>query len=236
MTTMAHSIPPAHLERTVRALCPVVSRRIASLRSQMRSEHALRRELVGCILGSQVRQEAAIQATSNLADAGLLSDYWWRSRRRDFEANVLSVLSGRHRSLRTPVRYRFPKARSRQLRETRDTLLSMPLAARLSAQVEPRELRKNLIAELSGLGPKQASMFLRNTGITFELAILDTHVLKFIVMQRLAMQGSIGVHSIRAYERTELILIRYAESVGYPPGCLDIAIWATMRAATELTA
>ena len=95
-------------------------------------------------------------------------------------------------------------------------------------------MRRHLISEISGIGPKQASMFLRNIGLSHDLAILDTHLLRYLEMQSLLDQERLKVGSLPNYERTEQVAIKYADSLGYPVGYLDWAIWATMRAAMEL--
>jgi N-glycosylase/DNA lyase len=110
----------------------------------------------------------------------------------------------------------------------------MPLLLRLTQGKCPKTIRRQLVNDIPGLGPKQASMFLRNIGRTFELAILDTHVLSFMEMQKLIPRGKLGVATMRAYERIEECMIKYAKRLGYAPGYLDFAIWATMKAAREL--
>jgi len=95
-------------------------------------------------------------------------------------------------------------------------------------------MRQSLVTEISGVGPKQASMFLRNTGKSYDLAILDTHVLRFMDMQNLLSINQRNISTVTAYERTERVFVDYADRLGYPVGYLDWAIWATMRAAKEL--
>jgi len=77
-------------------------------------------------------------------------------------------------------------------------------------------------------------MFLRNIGMSYDLAILDTHVLGFMSLQDGLQVNVTHVRTLPSYERTERILVRYADTVGFPVGYLDWAIWATMKAAREL--
>ena len=133
------------------------------------------------------------------------------------------------------ARYRFPRIRARQLAEARDSVSSQSLSERLLEVSEPKKMRYALVEEISGLGPKQSSMFLRNVGITNELSILDTHVLRFMYIQKLLPSfDKAKVNSLSAYEQIETIMVAYAEMLGYPVGFLDLAIWATMRAAGEM--
>jgi N-glycosylase/DNA lyase len=80
-----------------------------------------------------------------------------------------------------------------------------------------------------GIGPKQASLFLRNIGFTEELAIFDTHLLRFMSLFGLFDQDIRPISSLRNYENLENHLRDYAKSAGYSLGCVDQAIWIVMR-------
>lgn len=217
---------PNRFEKTIRVLCPIIEEQIQNSSQFNWSEYALRRELVACILGSQVRYEMAEMALSRIESSGLLQDDWWKMQRaKKFEGLMLDVLS---------LGYRFPKIRARQIAGVRDSLSNQSLSERLYMERDAKSLRQYLVVNLPGVGPKQASMFLRNVGHSHDLAILDTHVLQYLEMQELIAQKQINIGSVRAYERTELIAKEYANMLGYPVGYLDWAIWATMKAAREL--
>jgi len=74
------------LERTVRRLCPLIEQQVNTKSSSPWSENDLRRELVACILGSQVRHEMATTALERLEQAQLLHDTWWSGSRDTFES------------------------------------------------------------------------------------------------------------------------------------------------------
>lgn len=223
------------LDGTIRILCPLIEKEIRDRSTRCLSEYDMRRELIGCILGSQVRYEMAVAAIENLEYAGLLDDaYWFDCKDAGFESRVLDVLLGRGNNRSHRGRYRFPKVRAKQLAQARNALARVPLASRLADSNAPTHLRKSLIADISGLGPKQASMFLRNIGKSYDLAILDTHVLRFMDMQGLLPLAEARIGTVKGYEEAERIVIDYAYTLGYPAGYLDWAIWATMKAAREL--
>lgn len=223
------------LDSTVRKLCPLIASEVKKHDKRNRSEYELRRELVGCILGSQVRHDMAVAATANLESANLFSDTrWYNCRDSEFESDVLIVLEGRAPDLNRLGSYRFPRVRAKQLAQVRDALATVPLAMRLLDGYAPAELRKKLVKEIPGLGPKQASMFLRNIGTSYDLAILDTHVLSFIDLQGWLTIKEARINTISGYEKAERVMTQYANIVGYPVGYLDWAIWATMKAAREL--
>lgn len=223
------------LHDTIRTLCPLIEEKVQEAQARRWSEFDLRRELVSCVLGSQVRYEMAVVAAVNLEDAGLLEDRWWLACDAvGFEQAVFEVLDGRTPTSTGSARYRFAKSRSQQLEGARLALAQIPLNTRLSDGQDPRVVRSTLVADIPGIGPKQASMFLRNIGRSYDLAIVDTHVLRFICTQGLGGEDDIRIGTFRGYERAERVLVNYAESIGYPAGYLDWAIWATMKAAGEL--
>lgn len=237
MTSISSSFTLRCFDGTIRTLCPLIEEEIKKRADRCLDEYDLRRELIGCILGSQVRYEMAVAATENLESAGLLDDAWWccGNAGNRFESYVLKVLVGRSRGLRQGGSYRFPKVRARQLAQARNVLARVPLASRLADGSTAANMRRALIDHIPGLGPKQASMFLRNIGKSYDLAILDTHVLRFIDMQGLLPITEARIGTVKGYERAEQVVIGYATTLGYPVGYLDWAIWATMKAARELS-
>lgn len=235
MTHFHSSYTRHRLDNTIRVLCPLIEDKIRDKSTRRWREYDLRKELIGCILGSQVRHDMAVAATENLEHAGLLCDACWLDcEDESFECRVLEVLTGQSDDLPHSGSYRFPKARSKQLVLTRNALARVPLSTRLADGEVPKHLRKSLVADIPGLGPKQASMFLRNIGMSYDLAILDTHVLRFMSILDLLPMEQTRIGTLSGYERAERVVVNYADTLGYPAGYLDWAIWATMKAAREL--
>ncbi|HQE06114.1 MAG TPA: hypothetical protein PLJ57_07585 [Tepidanaerobacteraceae bacterium] len=212
------------MENTVIKLCNYLHDKLCF--NIPKDELSLRRELVACILSSQVRYEMARMALECIEASGLLSDDWWGSRDNKFEIQVYRILAS--------LGYRFPKIRAFQLNKARNAIVNKSLLVMICNGEEPKDIRKYLVNEFSGLGPKQASMFLRNIGISNDLAILDNHVIRYMRLQNLLYNNRYNTSTLPAYERVEKIIIDYADKLGFPVGCLDLAIWATMRAAREL--
>ncbi len=222
------------LDKTIQVLCPFIEKQINTQHKSSWSEFDLRRELVACILGSQVRYETALKALLLLEQADLLNDDHWAGSAETFEDEVFNVLSGQTLSSNEKWCYRFPKVRSKQISKTRDRISDRSLSDRISEFRNPKKLRAILVNEIPGLGPKQASMFLRNIGISYDLAILDTHVLNYMDLKNLLSLKKVKVNTIKNYEQSEKIVNKYAKKIGYPVGFMDWALWATMRAAKEL--
>ena len=235
MTHAAIMKRAVRFDDVVQELYPAVVHWIRPGSRRKWAEADLRRELVSCILGSQVRYEMACRAMAGLEEAGLLEDRWWRRDKVGYESAVYAVLRGSGNSKSPGVGYRFPALRARQLAGAREALAKVPLTERLLPVGDIRKLRRDLVHAIPGLGPKQASMFLRNTGYSQDLAILDTHVIRFLDAIEDQLPPEVRrLGSLNAYESIEEILAAYADRLGYKVGYLDQAIWITMRAAWEL--
>jgi len=59
------------INSAIRVLCPIIDERIKARASDQWCEEELRKELVACILGRQVRHEMAVAAMRNLEFAGI---------------------------------------------------------------------------------------------------------------------------------------------------------------------
>ena len=80
-----------------------------------------------------------------------------------------------------------------------------------------------------GLGPKQASMFLRNCCGAYDLAIIDRHVLAYMPDGWLRHTRPRQPVGYAAYLVDELVLRSHSRSMGYLPGLFDYAVWIVMR-------
>lgn len=220
------------LERSVMALCPAIAERLAQ--SPKATEYELRRELVGCILGSQVSHAAATAWTARLDGEGLFNDPLWDVKGgRRFRGAVERILGDTCNT--GQGRYRFHRTRATQLGDARDVVSKTRLGDWLFSDVAPQTLRADLVDRMPGLGPKQASMLLRNAGVSYDLAVVDAHVLRYAYALGLVDRESARLHSLSSYMLIECNLRRYAFFLGYPVGCLDLAIWITMTALRQMT-
>lgn len=233
---MKEAFPALSLHRAVSALCPDIHKRVLQFGGQAVVERQLWWELSCCVLSSQVPFTLAAAAASRIDRAGLLhgstvSDM--PTIRADMEALLVEPLefAGARR------RYRFPVIRADQLARGWGVIRREygSLASVLAGDANAAASRTWLVANVPGLGPKQASMFLRNAGASYELAVLDRHVLNYMSALGLCDPGAKAMTSLSAYERNEASLRRYAEEIGYSVGLVDWAIWIVMRAAGELS-
>lgn len=220
------------IESAVHAICPDIAAAIERKPNCTMSEAALWRELAQCILSSQVKYETASAAVRRLVRLGTFSQLangsWSLRNARKIEAALERPMNVEGRI----VRYRFPVSRAAQLARTQRSLRNEGLGLRdlVYAQRESREKRKWLVRLVSGFGPKQASMYLRNCGDSYDLAILDRHTIRYMHAIGLITDRQVErVGSLPHYEEMEDCFSLYSKKVGYPPGYVDWAIWIVMR-------
>ena len=88
-----------------------------------------------------------------------------------------------------------------------------------------KELRNFIAKIVNGYGLKEASHFLRNTGISNnQIAILDRHILKNLHALNLIQETKIK--SQKNYLEVENIFINFAKSINIPPDHLDLLWWS----------
>ncbi|MBX5137712.1 DNA lyase [Rhizobium lentis] len=214
------------LERAVVAIYPEIAGRAYATAGDL-CERSLWRELSCCVLSSQVPYAVAVAAAEAIDRQGLLH--------LSFDGDLTHELTT---VLKTPLavggslrNYRFPASRARQLSSTKRAVCAASGSLRnlLDGDTDPVALRSWLVNNAPGLGPKQASMFLRNSGVTYSLAVLDRHVLDFMKEMGLYSGPSNHISGLSAYGRYESDLRSYAERLGAAVGLLDWAIWIVMR-------
>lgn len=198
------------------------------------AENELFYELVACILGSRVRYETAKECVKRLKDEGLLNrDYLLRNsilaERRIFKELKKSIYPPFTNG--TGVSYPYSRSKAKFIVQTSYEIYynqATTLKTLLKNCIDEFEARDLLVEICMGIGPKQASLFLRNIYYTENLAILDTHVIQYMEMQGLhqGIKKSITKNQYINYEKK---LSAYADSLNKSLAKLDVAIWVVMR-------
>ena len=226
------------IDRAIRVLCSELGS-LPSTATDWRfiAEEELLHEATVCIFSSQMLYEVAVAAANRVRANGLLSMDRISASALDYKARLLTALSeplaveinGEHRRILPRFRNRlvFLLASTVEGVHSRQSTLQETL---FSAQ-SPRHARRLLIKAVSGFGPKQASLFLRRVGFSSDLAVLDTHVLDYLWLVRGIDPKPGALSRLRSYEYIEAEFERVANDFGYPVGCVDLAIWVTMRVA-----
>lgn len=215
--------------RAVAAVCPDIRTRIEA--GAVSDERHLWWELSCCILSSQVPYSLAMAAADAIDERGYLHHNKQHS--EHLAEKLFEVLStplnvdGKKRT------YRFPRAKADHLASTWAAVANVggSLKALISGDVS--DVRAWLVAHASGMGPKQASMFLRNCGVTYDLAILDRHVLNYMSAQGIYSGTQVSISGLNQYGRHEDRLRDHAREMDCPVGFLDWAIWIVMRVANR---
>ncbi len=226
-----NAICTAQLDSAIGALCPEIWDNMQLVSEAEHSEEKLWEELVCCVLSSQVKFELSHAVMQNLKHNGLLDikilDYSYEDRLGDSLRSSVMV-DGRS------IKYRFPNTKAKQIAAARENIYGRGIRLRemLDKYSEPLDLRVALVKLVPGLGMKQASMYLRNVSNSFELAVIDSHVLKYMSMMNLVKKIPSAISKAQ-YLVKENKLTKYSEKFGYPVGCVDYAIWIVMRVARK---
>jgi N-glycosylase/DNA lyase len=223
-------ISPRRLEYAVMAICPDIEKRVEEYRPKL-NERCLWWELSCCVLSSQVPYSLAAAAADAIDRRGLLRDDGHES--TSLASSIARILSEPLRVEGHNRRYRFPIARAEHLAKTRGAVTKSAgnLQGLLGILGNASEARSWLVANAPGLGPKQASMFLRNTGVSYDLAVLDRHVLGYMSALGIGKGSRHFISGLPRYRRQEALLKSYADRLGSRVGLLDWAIWIVMRVA-----
>jgi N-glycosylase/DNA lyase len=121
---------------------------------------------------------------------------------------------------------RFRNNKSRYLIEAREKFTSEGSCIRgcLDRNNKQSEKREWLVKNVKGMGYKEASHFLRNIGIGNDLAILDRHILKNMVLLGIIDEIPKSINN-RIYLELEDKLKTYSAESGIPLEHLDFVLW-----------
>jgi N-glycosylase/DNA lyase len=128
-------------------------------------------------------------------------------------------------------RYRFPLLRANHLRRTVDAIYVSggSLREMLAGSRNSTDARLRVVSIAIGIGPKQASLFLRNIGYADDLAILDRHVLQYMTWSGITASRVHKVSTLRVYEQMERVFRTHAKQLGFSVAELDLAVWIVVR-------
>lgn len=203
--------------------------KLVMARNSQLDEAGLWYELSCCVLSSQVRYDLAVSAADNIAKSGALLS---GNRLEGELRQKLSVLLSEPLQVGDKLkRYRFPNKRADQLSKlaVRVHLEASNLDEFLSSFSDPNDVRNWLVNHAPGIGPKQASMFLRNIDHSFDLAIIDRHVVDYMKIMDIYDSQNGSLSNLRSYQKHEAAMSAHALGMGVKVGLLDWAIWVVMR-------
>lgn len=198
------------------------------------SENELWQELCLCILSSNVPFELAKSAFTHLLHMGYL-ELEWIAKTSNSQKRISSELS---KPIYLPKKldcsyrkYRFPNIRARNIVQAAKVihLDDSCLFKLLTNSNSEKTARDFLVSNIQGVGLKEASHFLRNIRYSNQLAIIDSHVVSFLIKINAVSQGGIKTITPKIYLKLERKLQDISSKYGLDLSVLDMAIWHYMR-------
>lgn len=198
------------------------------------SENGLWQELCLCILSSNVPYELAKSAFAHLMERGYLQLEWVAGVPEsgkliaDELAKPLYLpkrLNGLYR------KYRFPNLRSKNISQAAKIVASRKnwLSELLASSNSEEEVRDILVTNIPGLGLKEASHFLRNIRYSHKLAIVDSHILSFLIKIGAIADNDVRTMTPNLYLRLESRLQEICCRHDLDISVFDMAVWYCMR-------
>lgn len=194
------------------ALESVIEERLGEFRGlwNQGSDEDIFAELVFCLLTPQSKALSCWGAVECLGDRGLMLKgtkeeiaVELRTRTRFHNQKALNVVTARDR---------FTREGRLVIREILDRIGG------------PYDLREWLVAEVRGLGYKEASHFLRNIGKGGDLAILDRHILRNLVALGVIDETPASL-SPKRYREIEEKMQDFCREIGMRMDHLDLVLW-----------
>ena len=199
--------------------------------SRVTDEKTLLSEAILCILSSQEKYELALSATKQIKEHIFIP-----KSKKDTDVirrRLEKILDQRFSYIEHNQAYsrkiRFNVRKIHYIITTMENIYlnNTTFSSIIGSHVSAENKREIVMKYCLGLGPKQASMFLRNIGFHSEFAVLDKHILDYMILLGLSKCASYS--GISSYRRVEEELKSYAATKSANLYHLDLAIWATMR-------
>lgn len=167
-----------------------------------KSSREIFKELCFCILCANYTAERSIRIQKAMGDG------------------FLALPEPQLKARLTALGYRFPNIRSEYIAEARKHKDSLKKI--ISSFDDENRLREWLTKNIKGIGPKEASHFLRNIGYT-NFAILDFHIIN--VLSRHGLIEKPKTLTKRRYFEIEELLRKIAREANLNLAELDLYLW-----------
>jgi N-glycosylase/DNA lyase len=173
------------------------------------TEYDIYCELIFCLFTPQSKAKICNEAVFMLQDKDLILD--------GTEEQLGKELN--------TVRFRYTKAKnvvdSRKIFFKNGNISIKPIIRRFK---DPKNARSWLVENVRGMGYKEASHFLRNIGMGEELAILDRHILKNLVLLGVLEDVPKSITG-KKYLEIEEKMRKFSIQVDIPLNHLDLLLW-----------
>jgi N-glycosylase/DNA lyase len=186
-----------------------IRKRLGEFRQVLKgSEEDVFSEMCFCLCTPQSSAKVCDRAVRGLVDSGIL----FGGSSGELEKGLVGV--------------RFRDKKARYIVEARVMFTvggKLDIKSRLRG--EPFKVREWLVENVRGLGYKEASHFLRNIGMGEDLAILDRHILRNLILYGVIREVPKSLTRKR-YLEMEMGMRGFSERVGIPSGELDLLFWS----------
>lgn len=198
------------------------------------SEEQMWEELCFCILSANVSYDLVKSCISVLQDRGYLDIKQLISNKNSKKDlfNILNMPTFQPKKKDGTLRkYRYPKVRSEQIIKAAHFIYSENKSIKeiLNKFESDIDARNYLALNISGLGIKEASHFLRNIHYSDSLAILDIHMLEFLRQRTLIHFKKGKALTKNVYLKIETVLRNYVRFHKLNLAVFDLAVWYYMR-------
>ncbi len=187
---------------------PQIKARLKEFKDKMNDDdNTIFSELVFCLFTPQSGAKKCDKAVKRLEETGLLLN--------GSATEIAKQLKG----------VRFHNTKSARVVAARTTFTKnnrICIKQKLTTISTPREW---LIKNITGLGYKESSHFLRNIGLGFDLAILDRHILKNLVNYN-AIDSIPKTLTKSKYLEIEQKMRDFSKNTGIPLAELDLLLWS----------
>ena len=170
------------------------------------SDEDLFRELVFCLLTPQSKARTCWKAVQRL------------------DRKCMMSTGGSSEIQEELVGVRFNRRKADYICRARLMFCETSLRATVAGFASPATAREWLVENVMGLGYKEASHFLRNIGLGEDLAILDRHILKNLVLLGVIDEVP-GSPTKRIYLEIEKKMEAFSRKAEIPMGQLDLLLW-----------
>ena len=173
-------------------------------------DKAIFAELAFCIFTPQSKAVSCWNAVKILDKKNLL----YKGSAKEIANNITGV--------------RFHNNKSKYLVEARNLFTidkSIKIKNKLESFKEKTELRKWLVDNIKGVGYKEAGHFLRNIGMSGDLAILDRHILKNLYYFK-AIKEIPETITEKKYIEIEKQMNEFCKKIKIPALHMDLLLWS----------
>lgn len=164
-------------------------------------------ELSFCTLTPQSKAKSCWKCVEYLRDSGLL----FNAPADELKLKITGV--------------RFHNNKSDYIEHNRNIFYSMDFKKFVLDNADDIfDLRKWLVDNIKGYSYKEAGHFLRNIGLGSQIAILDRHILKNLVIFGIIPEIPKTINS-KTYLEIEDKFLKFSKEIEIPPDHLDILLW-----------